>query len=189
MTADLLKAAPVKTLNYAVTVGLASLLSYWLTTTIMSSVHLSHEDGQLGGMCAVIATIFVLRTSRQKSLHAAFARMSATLVSFALCLAYLAIWPFHPWGLALLVAISVLIPGLIGQPDAEVTAAITTTVIMVVAGLSPQEAWKEPILRLADTIIGVAAGIAAAILLNEIGRGRRRGRSSQHDGPQADPPG
>ncbi|WP_095850250.1 FUSC family protein [Streptomyces sp. Ag82_O1-15] len=177
----------MKTLNYAVTVGLASLLSYWLTTTIMSSVHLSHEDGQLGGMCAVIATIFVLRTSRQKSLHAAFARMSATLVSFALCLAYLAIWPFHPWGLALLVAISVLIPGLIGQPDAEVTA--TTTVIMVVAGLSPQEAWKEPILRLADTIIGVAAGIAAAILLNEIGRGRRRGRSSQHDGPQADPPG
>ncbi|MFF1604668.1 hypothetical protein ACFVYV_46025 [Streptomyces mirabilis] len=51
----------MKTLNYAVTVGLASLLSYWLTTTIMSSVHLSHEDGQLGGMCAVIATIFVLR--------------------------------------------------------------------------------------------------------------------------------
>ncbi|MER5908071.1 hypothetical protein ABT150_50085 [Streptomyces mirabilis] len=64
----------MKTLNYAVTVGLASLLSYWLTTTIMSNVHLSHEDGQLGGMCAVIATIFVLRTSRQKSLHAAFAR-------------------------------------------------------------------------------------------------------------------
>lgn len=78
MTADLLKTAPVKTLNYAVTVGLASLLSYWR---------------------------------------------------------------------------------------------------------------KEPILRLADTIIGVAAGIAAAILLNESGRGRRRGLSSQHDGPQADPPG
>ncbi|KUN32887.1 hypothetical protein AQJ27_51030 [Streptomyces olivochromogenes] len=68
-------------------------------------------------------------------------------------------------------------------------AAITTTVITVVAGLSPQEAWKEPILRLADTIIGVAAGVAAAILLNEIGRGGRGGRSSQHDGPRADPPG
>ncbi|MFF3660382.1 hypothetical protein [Streptomyces olivochromogenes] len=73
--------------------------------------------------------------------------MSATLVRFALCLAYLAIWPFHAWGLALLVAISVVIPGLISQPDAEVPAAITTTVIMVVAGLSPQEAWKEPILE------------------------------------------
>ena len=67
-------------------------------------------------------------------------------------------------------ALSVLIPGLIGKPGDEVTAAITTTVVMVVAGLSPHGAWKQPFLRLADTAIGVAVGVAAVLLMNEIGK-------------------
>jgi uncharacterized membrane protein YccC len=33
---------------------------------------------------------------------------------------------------------------------------------MVVAGISPQHAWRQPILRLFDTLIGIAVGIAAA---------------------------
>jgi hypothetical protein len=33
---------------------------------------------------------------------------------------------------------------------------------MVVAELSPHDAWQQPILRLADTAIGVAVGAAAA---------------------------
>ncbi|HEY1820210.1 MAG TPA: hypothetical protein VGG83_09805 [Trebonia sp.] len=45
-----------------------------------------------------------------------------------------------------------------------VIAAITTTVIMVVAAISPQDAWHQPILRLADTVIGVSVGVAAAWL-------------------------
>ena len=43
-----------------------------------------------------------------------------------------------------------------------ITAAITTTVVMVVAGIAPQHAWIRPILRLLDTNIGMAVGIAAA---------------------------
>jgi hypothetical protein len=35
-------------------------------------------------------------------------------------------------------------------------------VIMVVAAISPQHAWQQPILRLADTVVGVAVGAAAA---------------------------
>ena len=42
------------------------------------------------------------------------------------------------------------------------TAGITTAVIMVVASLSPHNAWKQPILRFADTVIGVAVGLGAA---------------------------
>ncbi len=169
----------MRTLDYAVTVGLSALLSYWLTTSVMTHAHQSYADGQLGGIWAVIATIFVLRESRDKSLNAALSRMSATLISFALCLTYLAIWHFHVWGFAVLVALSVLIPELIGQPGASVTAAITTTVVMIVAELSPQAAWREPILRLADTAIGVAVGIAAAMLLNEIGKAGLGDRGSQ----------
>ena len=44
---------------------------------------------------------------------------------------------------------------LIGWPQDEITAGITTTVVMVVAKLSPHDAWRQPILRLADTAIGV----------------------------------
>jgi uncharacterized membrane protein YccC len=33
---------------------------------------------------------------------------------------------------------------------------------MLVAAVSPRHAWQQPILRFADTVIGVAVGIAAA---------------------------
>jgi hypothetical protein len=35
-------------------------------------------------------------------------------------------------------------------------------VIMVVAAVSPQHAWQQPILRLADTVVRVAVGALAA---------------------------
>jgi uncharacterized membrane protein YgaE (UPF0421/DUF939 family) len=110
----------------------------------------------------VLATVFVIRQSYDQSLAAALSRMSATLVSFALCLVYLAFLPFHPWALALLIGLSVVIVTLIGRPQDATTAAITTAVIMIVAEVSPHDAWRQPILRLADTVIGVVVGLAAA---------------------------
>jgi hypothetical protein len=145
--------------------AVACLISYWLTTRALSLVYsVSKDDDALGGMWSVIATVFLFRDSYHKSLAAAVSRMAATLVSFALCLAYLAFFPFTPWGLAVLVGLSVLVTALIGRPGDEITAGITTTVVMVVASLSPHEAWRQPVLRLADTAIGVAVGLAAAWL-------------------------
>jgi hypothetical protein len=40
---------------------------------------------------------------------------------------------------------------------------------MVVAAINPHDAWREPILRLGDTAIGVAVGLGAA----SIGSGLR----------------
>ena len=143
----------------------ACLISYWLTTRVLSLVYsVSAADDALGGLWAVIATVFLFRDSYNKSLAAAVSRMAATLVSFALCLAYLAVLPFHPWGLAILVGLSVLVTAVIGRPEDEITAGITTTVVLVVASLSPHDAWRQPILRLADTAIGVAVGVVAAWL-------------------------
>ena len=145
--------------------AVACLISYWLTTRVLSLVYsVSKDDDALGGMWSVIATVFLFRDSYNKSLAAAVSRMAATLVSFALCLAYLAFLPFHPWGLAVLVGLSVLVTALIGRPEDEITAGITTTVVMVAASLSPHDAWRQPILRLADTAIGVAVGLVAAWL-------------------------
>ena len=149
----------------SILLGVACLISYWLTTRVLSLVYsVSADDDALGGMWAVIATVFVVRDSYAKSLAAALSRMAATLVSFALCLAYLAFLPFQPWGLAILVGLSVLVTALIGRPDDAITAAITTTVVLVVAELSPHDAWQQPILRLADTAIGAAVGLAAGWL-------------------------
>jgi uncharacterized membrane protein YccC len=57
---------------------------------------------------------------------------------------------------------SALAVTLMGRPGDAVTAGITTTVVMVVAAVSPLPAWQQPILRFADTVIGVIAGVAAA---------------------------
>jgi hypothetical protein len=51
---------------------------------------------------ATVATVFVFRGTRVDSLSAGIARLIATCVSFALCLAYLVVLPFHPVGLAAL---------------------------------------------------------------------------------------
>ena len=123
---------------------------------------MSRDDDLLGGMWAVLATIFLLRDSFAKSVAAAVSRMAATSVSFVLCLIYLAFLPFHAWALAVLVGASALVVMLLGRPGDAVTAGITTAVIMVVAAVSPQHAWQQPILRLADTVIGVAVGALAA---------------------------
>ena len=38
----------------------------------------------------------------------------------------------------------------------------TTTLerVMIVAASDPQEAWRQPLLRLVDTIVGIAVGVA-----------------------------
>jgi len=41
-----------------------------------------------------------------------------------------------------------------------ISSAVTTIVVMVVAVLSPADAWKQPLLRLFDTLVGIAIGVA-----------------------------
>jgi uncharacterized membrane protein YccC len=146
-----------------VVLAVACLITYWLATHLLSRVRsVGRDDDLLGGMWAVLATIFVLRDSFGKSVAAAISRMAATSVSFVLCLIYLAFLPFHAWALALLVGASALAVMLLGRPGDAVTAGITTAVIMVVAAVSPQHAWQQPVLRLVDTVVGVAVGAMAA---------------------------
>ncbi len=122
----------------------------------------SPADDLLGGLWAVIATVFVYRVTYQQSMTAAVSRVAATAVSFALCLIYLIFLPFHLWALGVLIGASALAVILIGRPGDAITAGITTAVVLGVAALSPHDAWQQPILRLTDTVIGVVVGVAAA---------------------------
>jgi uncharacterized membrane protein YccC len=103
----------------------------------------------------------------------------------ALCLIYLVFLPFHAWALAVLIGASALAVTLIGRPGDAITAGITTAVVMVSAALSPHDAWQQPILRLADTVVGVAVGLVAGWIGLHVIRPRFR----QDDREQAVPAG
>src|SRR5580658_2622164 len=152
-------------LLYGVSLAVASLVSFELITQLLGHVYfVSRDDELLGGMWSAVATVFVYRETFRGSIHAALSRMAATLLSFALCFVYLLAFPFHAWGLAALIGIGTIILMLAGRPEDIVTTAITTTVVLVVAGISPVRAWIQPILRLIDTAAGVTVGIVAARL-------------------------
>jgi uncharacterized membrane protein YccC len=75
---------------------------------------------------------------------------------------HLLFFPFHLWGMAALIGVGAVAMSLLGRPDDIITAGITTAVVMVVAAISPDHAWKQPILRVVDTIVGAAVGVAGA---------------------------
>jgi uncharacterized membrane protein YgaE (UPF0421/DUF939 family) len=138
--------------------AIACLISYSVMTYVLSPF-MGKDDTYLGGMWATVATVFVFRETRVSSLAAGVSRMAATCVSFALCLAYLVILPFHPVGLAALLGIGTVIMMYLDRRDDIITTGITTAVVMVVAAVSPRDAWHQPLLRLADTVVGIVVGV------------------------------
>ena len=165
-----------KAVGHGAVLTVSCLMSYGLITGILTRVcFASRDDKLLGGMWAVIATVFVYHYNYEQSVSAALLRIAATLVSFALSLVYLLILPFSPWGMAALIGIGAIAMDLAGRSEDIITTGITTAVVMVVAGISPQHAWKQPILRLIDTIAGTSVGIAGAWIGQSVS-GHRPGR-------------
>lgn len=161
MTGDSTRTATI--VLRGVVLSFACVISYWLLTHLLHhTFSVSRDDDLLGGMWAVAATIFVYRYSHEESVGAALSRITATLLSLVLCLVYLLLFPFNVWGMALLIGLGAVVMTLLGRPDDTITTGITTAVVMVVAAISPDHAWKQPILRLFDTVAGVAVGTIAA---------------------------
>jgi uncharacterized membrane protein YccC len=148
---------------FGTVLAIACLISYWLITSILAREYsVSRENDLLGGMWAVVATIFVFRQSVLQSARAATSRTLATVVSFALCFLYFLIFPFNVFGMVAVIWIGTVVLVLIGRAEDIVTAAITTAVVFVVAGISPGAAWIQPILRLVDTAVGILVGLLAS---------------------------
>jgi len=143
----------------SITIALACLIAYWIMTGVLNKV-VSPDDDLLGGMWAAVAAAFVFRDAQQASLAAGIARLIATFISFALCLVYLVIARPTAIGMALLVAAGTFILVLLNRRDEIITTAITTIVVMVVAVVDPPDAVKQPLLRMLDTVVGVAVGVA-----------------------------
>lgn len=161
-----------------VILAVACLISYLVITSILTHEYsVSRDDDLLGGMWAVVATIFVYRQSHIESARAASSRTFATLTSVVLCLIYLLIFPFHVVGMAALIGIIAILLTSVGRSEEIITAAITTAVVMVVADISPNHAWIQPILRLVDTAVGILVGVAAAWIALGLGLNSKPQRS------------
>jgi hypothetical protein len=143
---------------HSVDMAIACAISYTVTTLLL--IRFVDEPTELlGALFAVIATVFVFRESRAGSLSAGLARLIATCVSFAVCLAYLLIFPFTGLGMAVAIGFGAIVMILLGRQDHIVTTGIMIAVVLIVARLSPHEAWQQPFLFLLGTLIGIAVGV------------------------------
>jgi hypothetical protein len=66
----------------------------------------------------------------EESVGAALSRMGATTLSFVCCFIYLLFFPFHLWGLAILIGVGAVAMSLLSRPDDIITTGITTAVVM-----------------------------------------------------------
>jgi len=144
---------------YVFDVTIACWLSYTVAAWILLTF-VNRSDDLLGGMWSVVATIFVFRETRASSLLAGLNRLIATAVSFALCFAYLMFLPSTPLAIAILIGVGTVVMMLIDRRSDIALTGITTAVVLVVAAISPENGWQQPLLRSIDTVIGVAVGIS-----------------------------
>ena len=159
------KASPAPlTVTKIVSHGVALAISCAITSALVLNLYprigaIAPANLFLAMMWATVATVFVQHIAYVSTAESAVSRLVATGISFALCLLYLLIFPFHIWGLALLIGLGSIITTLVGRPNETITTGITTTVVMVVAAMSPEHRWEQPLLRLGDTVVGTVVGI------------------------------
>jgi uncharacterized membrane protein YgaE (UPF0421/DUF939 family) len=144
---------------YAANLAITTFITYALTASITPLLTYGEPAEPVGILWAVISAVFVFRDTRKHSLTAAMARIFATGVSFALCLAYLLLFPANALGMAVLIAIGTLLLMVTNRRDEVGLLAITTAVILIVAAQNPEIAWQQPLRRLADTALGVMVGL------------------------------
>src|SRR6202021_4114084 len=84
----------------------------------------------------------------------------------------LLIFSFHPLRLAALIGLGTFVVMAVGHDELVVTTAVTTAVLLVVAAVSPHDAWQQPILRGVDTAVGIAVGVAASSIALRLGNVR-----------------
>jgi uncharacterized membrane protein YccC len=156
----------------AIVLGIACAITYVVMAVLIGPlVHEAHDTDEIGGMWAVVATVFVFRASETEALRNAWTRLAATTLSLAVCTVYLVLFAVTPVGIGVVIAVGALLALLIGAPQDAALTGITSIVVLVVADLGrPDQRWLEPLLRLFDTAVGIGVGLLFATALALLAR-------------------
>jgi len=150
---------------YAIDMGVVALVAYWGALFALAPVSATTSN-TIGALWATVSALFVFREHRADSFSAAGSRLLATCISAVLCLIYLLFFTPTMFGMAVVITVGTVLM-LVSRRNGEVaTTAITTAVVMIVAILEPKNAWHQPLLRLADSTIGIVVGVVAKWLLS-----------------------
>jgi uncharacterized membrane protein YccC len=144
---------------YALNLAASSFASFELMTGLINRL-VAKDDDLVGGMWCAIATAFVLKEHAPDAIKAGAKRLLATFVSFLLCQTYLFVARPSAIGMAALILLGTLVLIWLNHEEEILLMAITTIVVMVVSILNPQDALRQPLLRMVDTAVGVAVGVA-----------------------------
>jgi len=143
---------------YSMATAVACAISYLVGAHVLGAA--DPHAPLLGGIWTAISTAFVFRDSRAKSLVAGVSRVVATLASFVLCFVYLYSLPPNVVGMAILLMIGTFVMLLMDRRDDITVMAATTIVVLAVAMGTPERPWLQPVIRLADTLVGIGIGMA-----------------------------
>jgi uncharacterized membrane protein YccC len=150
----------VQYITIAVQYLLVSLLAYlgaFYLTGSMSSTPIMTTTGALWSM---VSGIVVMQETRQDTIDNAWLRVLGSLVGAVMSGLYLSFLPFNPFGMAIMIGLTVLICQELHIPGHPRLAALTVGVIMVISFLNPD---LNPIvnagLRFCESVIGSAVAI------------------------------
>ena len=146
-------------LTFVLALTIACAISYSVTVYILHPI-VDRDNDLLGGMWAAVAAAFVFRDTRAHSASAGLSLFVATCVSFSLCMLYLTFLPPASIAIPILVTLGAVAMMMLKRREDIITTTITTIVVMVVAIINPAHARAQPPLRLLDTMVGIAIGVA-----------------------------
>jgi uncharacterized membrane protein YccC len=148
---------------HGVVLSILCVISFSLITHLLAhAFSVSRDDDLLGGMWAVVATVFVYRYSYAQNYHRCVVADIRNAGEFCALFSLPALFSFNPWGMATLIGAGAIVMLWLRRPDDVVTTGITTAVVMIAAAISPDHAWKQPLLRVVDTVVGTGVGIMGA---------------------------
>lgn len=139
---------------------LVSLLSFLIATSISSFIEGGSQSSFIGGLWAVISGIVVMQATMVDTRSSALLRVFGSFIGAVFSAIYLLLLPFNPFGLALLIGITVLVCQALSIPDHGRLAAVTVAVVLVVSTLNPEiDPVLNAALRFGDTVIGSAMAV------------------------------
>ena len=143
----------------AVAALVAYLLGFWFTNLFPGYLP------KIGGLWSALSAVVVTQISRQEARSSASLRILGSAIGALTSGLFLLLHPFDPFGMALVIFITVLICSAVHVPSHARLAAITVIVVMVTASLDPRlNPLINALLRFLESCIGTGVALLAVWL-------------------------